>query len=92
MKHRIITVALLAGGMLAASPAIASTPMPPAGVVKDAISRPCRYEDSINCYWDARSAGNGAGHSFYSIRVGRKVCTVYRNRIYNRSHGYCSAL
>lgn len=29
---------------------------------------PCRYEDSNNCYWDARNRGNGRGTSFVVIR------------------------
>lgn len=29
--------------------------------------RPCRYEDSRNCVWDARHMGNGAGQSFIDI-------------------------
>jgi len=30
--------------------------------------RPCKQEDSRNCYWDAEFRGNGAGHSFADIR------------------------
>lgn len=30
--------------------------------------RPCRYEDSKNCYWDARSRGNGKGRSFVTLK------------------------
>jgi hypothetical protein len=28
---------------------------------------PCEYEDSTNCYWNAKERGNGFGHSFVSI-------------------------
>lgn len=38
---------------------------------------PCRYEDGRNCYWDARTAGNGRGHSFVAVS-GR---LVYSNMI-----------
>ena len=61
----------------------------PQGVWKIASTTPCPDEDSVNCYWDASTAGNGVGHSFYSVRVGHRVCTIYWNRKYNRSHGYC---
>jgi len=27
----------------------------------------CPTEDSINCYWDASTRGNGLGHSFTNI-------------------------
>jgi hypothetical protein len=30
--------------------------------------RPCRFEDSNNCYWDARSRGNGKGRSFVTLK------------------------
>lgn len=29
--------------------------------------RPCQYEDSTWCYWDAGARGNGQGHSFISL-------------------------
>lgn len=29
--------------------------------------RPCVYEDSSNCFWDARKRGNGKGQSFVNI-------------------------
>lgn len=29
--------------------------------------KPCRHEDSPSCYWDARSRGNGIGHSFATV-------------------------
>src|SRR5688572_17396268 len=25
---------------------------------------PCQHEDSVNCYWDADTMGNGTGRSF----------------------------
>lgn len=28
---------------------------------------PCWTEDSINCYWDATTRGNGAGQSFADL-------------------------
>lgn len=33
--------------------------------------RPCKYEDSINCVWDARHMGNGIGHSFWTGKHGK---------------------
>ncbi len=32
-----------------------------------AVTR-CRYEDSRNCYWNARVRGNGEGRSFVDLR------------------------
>jgi len=34
--------------------AVQSAPLPP----------PCPTEDSVSCYWDAESRGNGQGRSF----------------------------
>lgn len=28
---------------------------------------PCEFEDSVNCYWDAQSRGDGQGASFIDI-------------------------
>jgi hypothetical protein len=52
------------------------------------MKRPCADEDSVNCYWNARLQGNGAGKSFYVRKVphtsdkqGRPlVCIFYVNR------------
>ena len=53
------------------------------------MSMPCPLEDSSSCYWDAQAQGNHVGHSFYSIRVGRRDCVVYWNTQFNRKHGRC---
>lgn len=53
-------------------------------------TRPCKYEDSVNCYWDAQARGNGEGHSFYSVRVGKKVCHLYWQKKYAKRHNYCA--
>lgn len=51
---------------------------------------PCKYEDSRNCYWNAGEAGNGRGHSFYSIPVkGGGTCVVYWQNRYAKRHNYC---
>lgn len=90
------------GALLASAAYVTGTTMPYAhasevirdhpvvhGVVAKATGRPCLEEDSINCYWNARSQGNGQGHSFYSIRVGGRDCIIYWDRHYNRRHGHC---
>jgi hypothetical protein len=67
------------------------------GAIRHAVTTPCPYEDSMNCYWDAGTAGNGRGHSFYSIRIGRMTqhgvrvqdCITYWDRAYNRKYGQC---
>lgn len=38
---------------------------------------PCRYEDGRHCYWDAGTAGNGAGSSFVVV-AGR---VIYSDKI-----------
>ena len=54
-------------------------------------TRPCEFEHSANCYWDAGKFGNGEGHSFWSIkRKGQPLCTVYWENAYHRRNGYCS--
>jgi len=40
-------------------------------------ARPCKYEDSKNCVWDARHMGNGQGRSFAVDR---------RNRVHYITH------
>lgn len=60
------------------------------GAIAKATGRPCLQEDFINCFWNAKEWGNGYGHSFYAVRVGHKVCTIYWNEKYNRRHGYCT--
>ena len=36
---------------------------------------PCEWEDSDNCFWDARNMGNGIGESFYMLDGQRHVIT-----------------
>ena len=31
------------------------------------VLRPCALEDSKDCYWDARTQGNGTGRSFVDV-------------------------
>jgi hypothetical protein len=59
------------------------------GVIAEATGRACAEEDSTNCYWNARKQGNGRGHSFYSVQVGRTTCLIYWSKTFNRTHGYC---
>lgn len=51
---------------------------------------PCKYEDSMNCYYDARTNGHEpTGHSHYSIRVGDQDCIVFWQNRYARKHNRC---
>jgi len=57
------------------------------------MRRPCKYEDSVNCYWDAGSAGNHKGHSFVVRQFpGGKhmVCVMYVRWADARKWDYCS--
>jgi hypothetical protein len=56
------------------------------------LTRPCAYEDSVNCYWDAGEAGNGSGHSFFAVRVRDQVCVLYGDDRYARRHNRCGPL
>lgn len=101
MKLIILAAAMIGALFFGAHAATAqgSAPAPVLhGVLKIAASTPCPMEDSINCYWDAGNAGNGKGHSFYSIRVGGlnshgvrvvRDCIIYWDRAYNRTYGQC---
>lgn len=54
--------------------------------------RPCAYEDSVNCAWNAGTMGNGEGHSFMVRKVphsGGLVCVFYAQRWYARTHDVC---
>lgn len=52
------------------------------------MQRPCRNEDSVNCYWNARLQGNGHGKSFYVRKMPHThnrhgqplVCQFFVNR------------
>lgn len=85
MKQALVALAIFAGMGIAVNHATAdaSTPKP------IWMTTPCQYEDSSNCYWDAGKAGDRAGHSFYSIRVGDKDCIAYWENRYAKHHNYC---
>lgn len=53
------------------------------------MTRACPTEDSGDCYWDAGKSGNGEGHSFYAINIGKRVCIKYWNPKYGRKHNRC---
>lgn len=87
---RILATAALTAGLLIASPVQAQAPDMP---TPKWMTTPCAYEDSPNCFWNAEVAGNGDGHSFYSIqaKVGRRwmQCTIYAQTRYGAKHNYC---
>lgn len=64
---KILLATLAVATMMVASPAEAR-PMP----------RPCKYEDSNNCFWDARHMGNGSGRSFLVNREGKVTYISHR--------------
>ena len=58
------------------------------------MHRPCPEEDSVNCFWDAGSRGNGVGHSFYVRQFPGKakmVCVMYVKPRDARRWDYCEA-
>lgn len=42
------------------------------------VDRPCRYEDSRHCVWDAKHMGNGGGKSFIATRDGKVIYISHR--------------
>lgn len=44
-------------------------------------TKPCKYEDSKNCFWDAGQRGDGKGHSFW---VGRNNKVHYLDPTFRR--------
>lgn len=77
MRHTfatLLTSALLLGG--AALPADAA--------VKN--WKPCKYEDSKNCVWDAKHRGNGKGRSFICSKKGKITFISHKraHRLLNR--------
>jgi hypothetical protein len=54
-------------------------------------NKPCKSEDSVNCYWDAHTMGNGQGHS-YIVRqfpgYVKLVCVMYVKKA-DRHMDYC---
>ena len=55
------------------------------------VTRPCATRHSVNCYWDTIGRTGQAGWSYWSIRVGNKVCIRYWDAAYNRKHGHCTS-
>ena len=57
------------------------------------MTRPCAQEDSVNCYWDARTRGTGHGRSFYARLMphthGKVVCIFYVKRSDARVSDQC---
>lgn len=91
----VATVAVVAGPGTDAAPVVQrassseSRPAMPAWSLK-----PCASEDSVNCRWDADTAGNGKGHSFIVREFPGKahmVCVMYVKRADARRWDYCEA-
>lgn len=51
---------------------------PAATVDKLPIDRPCKFEDSNNCVWDAKHQGNGQGQSWVAKRNGTVFIISHR--------------
>lgn len=52
----------------------------PAHALKD--WRPCKFEDSTNCIWDAKHQGNGKGKSFKVSPSGKITYLTHRRAHY----------
>lgn len=65
----VITGLALGAGSMALT-AMCTPPADPAveeTVYPNITLTPCAQEDSINCYWDAATMGNGQGSSFVNL-------------------------
>ena len=51
--------------------------------------RPCKFEDSSNCFWDAKARGNHQGQAFYVVKFPRRTCFLYWDNAYARTHNRC---
>ena len=47
---------------------------------------PCKYEDSINCVWDAKHMGNGEGRSFKVSKAGNITYLTHRRAHHLLNH------
>ena len=53
------------------------------------MSTPCPTEDSVNCYWNHKTMGDGHGRSFYVREVDGKVCRFFVKTKYAAKHDGC---
>lgn len=85
MTKYIASLALILAVLFSVAPAAQAAPEQ----YDASIFRSCKYEDSMNCFWDASSQGNGKGHSFIAVQIGKINCIIYTDRKYARRHNYC---
>lgn len=79
MSARTLAATVLAGGVLVASATVAVA-APARPDLPAWQTHPCKSEDSVNCYWNAHTMGNGQGLSYYVRELpGRRrmVCVFY---------------
>jgi len=60
-----LVLAAVLGVLVAAVPFLATLP-------------PCATEDSVNCYWNATSQGNGEGESFIALYIAGNDVIIYK--------------
>lgn len=68
--HKTLGVALATAAL--------SVALSPTAHASEPTMRPCKYEDSRSCVWDARHMGNGQGRSFVALRNGSVVYVSHR--------------
>lgn len=85
-KFALLLIAMFA---ITLAPANATSTNDP--VVTWISNRPCAEEDSVNCSWNAGESGNGVGHSFIVRHMPgtNKVCYLYEQRKFARTHDHC---
>jgi hypothetical protein len=50
--------------------------------------KPCEYEDSVGCWWDA-SEGNGLGNSFVAVLRHGYTCLAFLDPTYAQQNDRC---
>lgn len=83
MKRYILTLITILTIGLSGTASATITKEPVDAPVQRWQVKPCAQENSFNdCYWDAKSRGNGEGSSFYAIRIPqcRAVLVYWDNR------------
>lgn len=75
MRIALAVVAAIAGGVIVAMLAQNLPPYLGNERVAAAMLPPCPTEDSVSCYWDASTRGNGEGRSFIAHADGSVTYT-----------------
>lgn len=87
MRLLAIAALILASFFIAVEHNTATAGIEATSEVPEWMTRSCKYEDSVNCHWDAAEQGNKKGLSFFvrlmphsKIAKKVKICIFYIDR------------